>query len=106
MAKARKAKPREQIRWRVSSRLDSSTSLMPDAETAEKQVAEEHRNQSGEGPNLHHVFLTTLGARPSPRAAPTSVSFCSDGSWIGALSLKSRAERTSSRQSLLIECDR
>lgn len=47
MAKAKKAKPREQIRWRVSlitktpAKFVGST-YAPDAETAEKQVAEEY----------------------------------------------------------------
>ena len=47
MAKARKAKPGEQIRWRVSLITKTPAkfidyALAPDAETAEKQVAEEH----------------------------------------------------------------
>ena len=48
MAKAKNTKPREQIRWRVS--LITATparfidfTLAPDAETAEKQGAEEHQ---------------------------------------------------------------
>jgi hypothetical protein len=47
MAKAKKTKPREQIRWRVSLITKTPAkfidfSYAPDAATAEKQVAEEH----------------------------------------------------------------
>jgi hypothetical protein len=47
MAKAKKTKPREQIRWRVSLITKTPAKFIdfayaPDAETAEKQVAEEH----------------------------------------------------------------
>ena len=47
MAKAKKIKPREQIRWRVSLITKTPAkfigfALAPDAETAEKQVAEEY----------------------------------------------------------------
>jgi hypothetical protein len=47
MAKAKKTKPREQIRWRVSLMTKTPAKFIgfayvPDAETAEKQVAEEH----------------------------------------------------------------
>jgi len=74
VAKARKAKPREQIRWRVSSRLDSSTSLMPDAETAEKQVAEEHRNQrSGRAEFAPCLFDHAGSQAKSPRRADVCV---------------------------------
>jgi hypothetical protein len=47
MAKAKKTKPREQIRWRVSLITKTPARFIdfayaPDAETAEKQVAKEH----------------------------------------------------------------
>jgi hypothetical protein len=47
MAKAKKTKPREQIRWRVSLMTKTPARFIdfayaPDAETAEKQVAKEH----------------------------------------------------------------
>ena len=47
MPKAKKTKPREQIRWRVSLITKTPARFVdfayaPDAETAEKQVAEEH----------------------------------------------------------------
>jgi hypothetical protein len=47
MAKAKKTKPREQIRWRVSLMTKTPAKFVgstyaPDAETAEKQVAEEY----------------------------------------------------------------
>jgi len=47
VAKARKTKPREQIRWRVSLMTKTPARFIdfayaPDAETAEKRVAEEH----------------------------------------------------------------
>jgi hypothetical protein len=46
MAKAKKSKPREQIRWRVSLITKTPARFIdfayaPDAETAEKQVAKE-----------------------------------------------------------------
>jgi hypothetical protein len=48
MAKARKTKPREQIRWRVSLITKTPAkfvdfTLAPDQETAERQVAEAHK---------------------------------------------------------------
>jgi len=49
MAKAKKTKPRDQLpRWRVSLIKGTPAkfidfTLAPDAETAEKQVAEEHK---------------------------------------------------------------
>jgi hypothetical protein len=47
IAKAKKTKPREQIRWRVSLITKTPARFIdfaysPDAETAEKQVAKEH----------------------------------------------------------------
>ena len=47
VAKAKKVKPREQIRWRVSLMTKTPARFIdfayaPDADTAEKQVAEEH----------------------------------------------------------------
>ncbi len=47
MAEAKKSKPRAQIWWRVSLMMKSPArfidfTLAPDAETAEKQVAEAH----------------------------------------------------------------
>jgi hypothetical protein len=47
MAKAKKTKPREQIRWRVSLMTKTLAKFIdfayaPSAEAAEKQVAEEH----------------------------------------------------------------
>ena len=52
MAKAKKTKPREKLpRWRVSLIKGTPAkfidfTLAPDAETAERQVAEEHRTRS------------------------------------------------------------
>jgi hypothetical protein len=47
MAKAKKTKPREQIRWRVSLMTKTPARFVdfayaPDAATAERQVAKEH----------------------------------------------------------------
>jgi polyhydroxyalkanoate synthesis regulator protein len=51
MAKAKKTKPREQVRWRVSLMTKTPARFIyfayaPDAETAEKQVAKEHHEIS------------------------------------------------------------